>query len=117
MGSLLSKKDEEKLSDAINRRLHDEGKKLKNEVKLLLLGKLLCKKCNYTILTTYTGTGESGKSTFAKQLKILHMSGFTKEELMHYKSVLHSNVLVGIATLIDMAPKLGYTINPALQVW
>jgi guanine nucleotide-binding protein G(i) subunit alpha len=98
MGSLLSKKDEEKLSDAINRRLHDDGKKLKNEVKLLLLG-----------------TGESGKSTFAKQLKILHMSGFTKEELMHYKSVLHSNVLVGIATLIDMAPKLGYTINPALQ--
>lgn len=44
------------------------------------------------------------------------MSGFTKEELMHYKSVLHSNVLVGIATLIDMAPKLGFTINPALQV-
>lgn len=44
------------------------------------------------------------------------MSGFTKEELMHYKSVLHSNVLVGIATLIDMAPKLGYTINPALKV-
>jgi hypothetical protein len=40
MGSLLSKKDEEKLSDSINRRLHDEGKKLKNEVKLLLLGKL-----------------------------------------------------------------------------
>lgn len=34
---------------------------------------------------------------------------------MHYKSVLHSNVLVGIATLIDMAPKLGFTINPALQ--
>jgi len=98
MGSLLSKKDEEKLNDAINKNIHQEGKKLKNEVKLLLLG-----------------TGESGKSTFAKQLKILHMSGFTKEELMHYKSVLHSNVLVGMATLIDMAPKLGFTINPELQ--
>jgi len=97
MGSLLSKKDEEKLSDAINKSIHQDGKKLKNEVKLLLLG-----------------TGESGKSTFAKQLKILHMDGFTKEELMHYKSVLHSNVLVGISTLIDMAPKLGYTINPSL---
>ena len=44
------------------------------------------------------------------------MSGFTKEELMHYKSVLHSNVLVGLATLIEMAPKLGYTIDPSLQV-
>ena len=40
MGSLLSKKDEEKLNDAINRSLHAEGKKLKNEVKLLLLGML-----------------------------------------------------------------------------
>jgi len=98
MGSLLSKKEEEKWSDAINKGLHADGKKLKNEVKLLLLG-----------------TGESGKSTFAKQLKILHMSGFTKEELMHYKSVLHSNVLVGMSTLIEMAPKLGYTIDPALE--
>jgi len=98
MGSLLSKKDEEKLSDAINKSIHADGKRLKNEVKLLLLG-----------------TGESGKSTFAKQLKILHMSGFTKEELMHYKSVLHSNVLVGIATLIEMAPKLGYTISQGLS--
>jgi len=43
------------------------------------------------------------------------MQGFTKEELMHYKSVLHSNVLVGMATLIEMAPKLGYTIDPSLQ--
>jgi len=94
----LSKKDEEKLSDAISKSLIAEGKRLKNEVKLLLLG-----------------TGESGKSTFAKQLKILHMSGFTKEELMHYKSVLHSNLLVGMATLVEMAPKLGYTINPALM--
>jgi len=28
---------------------------------------------------------------------------------------LHSNVLVGVATLIDMAPKLGFTISPALE--
>lgn len=42
MGSLLSKKDEEKLSDAINRSIHAEGKKLKNEVKLLLLGLYMC---------------------------------------------------------------------------
>lgn len=45
------------------------------------------------------------------------MSGFTKEELMHYKSVLHSNVLVGIATLIEMAEKMGFAIDPSLQVF
>jgi len=60
------------------------------------------------------GTGESGKSTFAKQLKILHMAGFNKEELAHYKSVLYANIMVGISTLIDQAPKLGYTVNPEL---
>jgi GTPase SAR1 family protein len=98
MGSLLSKKDEEKLSDHINKSLHADGKKLRAEVKLLLLG-----------------TGESGKSTFAKQLKILHMSGFTKEELMHYKSVLHSNILAGMSTLVEQAERLGYTVAPELQ--
>jgi len=97
MGALLSKRDEERLSEAISKTLHTEGRKKKNEIKLLLLG-----------------TGESGKSTFAKQLKILHMAGFTKEELAHYKSVLYANIMVGIATLIDQAPKLGYTINPEL---
>ncbi len=68
-------------------------------------------------MTVQIGTGESGKSTFAKQLKILHMAGFTKEELMHYKTVLHSNIMVGMATLIDMASKLGYTIDASLQVY
>lgn len=38
MGSLLSKKDEEKLNEAINKSLHADGKKLRSEVKLLLLG-------------------------------------------------------------------------------
>jgi len=97
MGGLLSKKDEEKLNDAINKKLHSDGKKLKTEIKLLLLG-----------------AGESGKSTFAKQLKILHMSGFSKEELMHYKNVLHSNVIAGITALVENCEKLGLAMNPAI---
>jgi len=98
MGALLSKKgDDDKRNSEIDRQLAMENKKVKNTIKLLLLG-----------------TGESGKSTVAKQLKILHMSGFSKEELLHYKSVLYSNVMVGIATLIEQAPKLGYEIAPGL---
>jgi len=98
MGALLSKKgDDDKQSRDIDKNLAAENKRIKNTIKLLLLG-----------------TGESGKSTVAKQLKILHMSGFSKEELLHYKSVLYSNVMVGIATLIEQAPKLGYNIAPEL---
>jgi len=60
------------------------------------------------------GTGESGKSTIAKQLRILHLDGFTKDELAHYKSVLESNIMMGIARLIETAPAMDYTISPDL---
>jgi predicted kinase len=33
------------------------------------------------------GAGESGKSTFAKQMKILHMEGFTPEDRVAFKKV------------------------------
>eukprot|EP01111_Echinosteliopsis_oligospora_P003013 TRINITY_DN1484_c0_g1_i1.p1 TRINITY_DN1484_c0_g1~~TRINITY_DN1484_c0_g1_i1.p1 ORF type:complete len:348 (-),score=76.88 TRINITY_DN1484_c0_g1_i1:87-1130(-) len=92
MGILASKSEGSKNNDKINAALRKDSKKQMLEVKLLLLG-----------------TGESGKSTFAKQLKILHMQGFTKEELVHYKNVLQSNVLVGIATLVERAWEYGYS--------
>jgi hypothetical protein len=38
MGSLLSKKDEEKINENINKSLKTEERRLKNEIKLLLLG-------------------------------------------------------------------------------
>jgi guanine nucleotide-binding protein G(i) subunit alpha len=52
----------------LDQQLKDEQKKLAKELKLLLLG-----------------AGESGKSTIAKQMKILHLNGFTKAELMGFK--------------------------------
>eukprot|EP01110_Echinostelium_bisporum_P002994 TRINITY_DN17332_c0_g1_i1.p1 TRINITY_DN17332_c0_g1~~TRINITY_DN17332_c0_g1_i1.p1 ORF type:complete len:347 (+),score=60.12 TRINITY_DN17332_c0_g1_i1:150-1190(+) len=99
MGALMSKKEQDKLNDDINKKLHKDGKKLKSEIKLLLLG-----------------TGESGKSTFAKQLKILHMDGFNKDELAHYKRVLQANVLSGVSALLDNASKFGYTVNESLKI-
>lgn len=95
MGGLLSKKDV--TTNTIDKSLDQERRKKEREVKLLLLG-----------------TGESGKSTIYKQLKILHLAGFSKEELTHYKGVLHSNIMVGIATLIEQAPKLNYDLAPEL---
>jgi len=95
MGALLSKKDESTVT--IDKTLNVEKKKKEREIKLLLLG-----------------TGESGKSTFAKQLKILHLAGFSKDELIHYKGVLHANIMVGISTLVEQSSKLNYTIAPEL---
>jgi guanine nucleotide-binding protein G(i) subunit alpha len=56
----------------------------KKEVKVLLLG-----------------SGESGKSTIVKQMKILHKDGYTKEELYEYKPFVYKNVLDCIRNVIN----------------
>jgi hypothetical protein len=37
-------------------------------------------------LPSLTGSGESGKSTIVKQMKIIHQSGFSQEELLNYRT-------------------------------
>lgn len=39
------------------------------------------------------GSGESGKSTILKQMKILHQNGYTKKELVEYVPFVYRNVL------------------------
>lgn len=78
----------------LDQQLKDEHKRLSKELKLLLLG-----------------AGESGKSTIAKQMKILHLNGFTKAELMGFKPVLHSNAIEVIQTLIHGCSELGIAIG------
>lgn len=33
------------------------------------------------------GSGESGKSTIVKQMKIIHQNGYTQDELMQFKNI------------------------------
>jgi len=70
----------------INTYLRQEKSRLESEVKLLLLG-----------------AGESGKSTIAKQMKIIHLNGFTKEECLTYKSIINNNVVGSMKVLIHAA--------------
>lgn len=44
-------------------------------------------------LTRYVGSGESGKSTVVKQMKIIHQGGYAREELAGYRSVVYRNLL------------------------
>ena len=39
------------------------------------------------------GSGESGKSTIVKQMKIIHQNGYTKDELALYRLTIYKNVL------------------------
>jgi len=59
----------------INRDLASDRKNMGRMVKLLLLG-----------------AGDSGKSTVAKQMKIIHLDGFTDEERASYKTAISNNV-------------------------
>ena len=52
------------------------------------------------------GAGESGKSTITKQMKIIHMKGFTDEERNSYVDIIHSNVIMAMRAIITAQDKL-----------
>lgn len=62
------------------------------------------------------GSGESGKSTIVKQMKILHQNGYTQEELYEYKPFIYKNVMDCIKNvinaIIDLDPEL---IKPKVE--
>ncbi|KAI9846460.1 MAG: Guanine nucleotide-binding protein alpha-2 subunit [Thelocarpon superellum] len=81
MGSCWSKTSKEeaeqkKRSQAIDRRLEEDSKRYRRECKILLLG-----------------SGESGKSTIVKQMKIIHQNGYTLDELALYRLTIYKNLV------------------------
>ncbi|GJN91700.1 hypothetical protein Rhopal_004723-T1 [Rhodotorula paludigena] len=69
-------KTEKERSTAIDRQIDDDAKKLRRECKILLLG-----------------SGESGKSTIVKQMKIIHQNGYTRDEMLLFRLTIHKNIL------------------------
>ena len=53
------------------------------------------------------GSGESGKSTFLKQMRIINGRVFQEDELKLYKIIIFNNVVMGMKVLIDARDKLG----------
>jgi len=70
-------------SRKIDKSLKNARKRFEAEVKLLLLG-----------------AGESGKSTLAKQMKIIHLQGFSDQERNTYKPTIVNNIIVSMKTLV-----------------
>lgn len=56
------------------------------------------------------GSGESGKSTIVKQMKIIHQNGYSVEELAMYRLTIYKN-LVDCAKALVMALRQ-FGINP-----
>uniref|UniRef100_A0A914XCM7 Uncharacterized protein n=1 Tax=Plectus sambesii TaxID=2011161 RepID=A0A914XCM7_9BILA len=59
------------------------------------------------------GGPESGKSTVFKQMKIIHMNGFTELDIINYRYLVHSNAALGLSQLIHGCKLLGIAIDLA----
>ncbi|XP_078455908.1 guanine nucleotide-binding protein G(q) subunit alpha-like [Lampetra fluviatilis] len=85
---------QQKEQKVINDLIEDQIRKSKSrrhlELKLLLLG-----------------TGESGKSTFIKQMRIIHGLGYTEEDRRSFAKQVHQNVLASVQSLAHAMHTLG----------
>lgn len=73
----------------IDKAIEREKQNNRRQVKLLLLG-----------------AGESGKSTFLKQMKIIHGIKFDSEVIHEFQSIVYQNVIRGMKVLVDAREKL-----------
>lgn len=87
------------ITKRIDLQLKEDKKRLQDEIKILLLG-----------------AGESGKSTIAKQFKIINVGEYTEDELKDWKVVVLDNTFFSIKTLVFASEKLGVAILPDNQI-
>lgn len=79
--------EEAKIADRINkeieRQLKKDKKDARRELKLLLLG-----------------TGESGKSTFIKQMRIIHGTGYSDEDKRGHTKLVYQNIFMAMHAIL-----------------
>ena len=76
-------------SRQIDRQLQNEKKNLKQEIKILLLG-----------------AGESGKSTFIKQMRIIHGQDYSEQDRLDFRYTIYHNILKGCKILVEARRRL-----------
>src|SRR4051794_16506538 len=57
------------------------------------------------------GTGESGKSTIVKQMKIIHQDGYSESELKEFIEVMRANTISCVKSLLEGCELLGIQIR------
>ncbi|KAF7645909.1 hypothetical protein LDENG_00196210, partial [Lucifuga dentata] len=84
-GCCISAEDKEnqRINEEIEKQLRKDKKDSRRELKLLLLG-----------------TGESGKSTFIKQMRIIHGGGYTDEDKRSYAKLVFQNIYTSMQCMI-----------------
>ncbi|XP_032632274.1 guanine nucleotide-binding protein subunit alpha-13 [Chelonoidis abingdonii] len=81
--------EQQRKSKEIDKCLNREKTYVKRLVKILLLG-----------------AGESGKSTFLKQMRIIHGQDWDRMAREEFRATIYSNVIKGVRVLVDAREKL-----------
>jgi GTPase SAR1 family protein len=87
------------VSKDIDKQIKTHAAKSHLEVKLLLLG-----------------TGESGKSTIVKQMKLLYQTPYTEQEAAVFRTTVFSNIVTSMKTLLQYREHFGIPLrSPAAE--
>ncbi|XP_021100732.1 guanine nucleotide-binding protein subunit alpha-15 isoform X2 [Heterocephalus glaber] len=78
-----------RIDQEINKILLEQKKQDRGELKLLLLG-----------------PGESGKSTFIKQMRIIHGAGYSEEDRKGFRPLVYQNIFVSMQAMIEAVEQL-----------
>jgi guanine nucleotide-binding protein G(q) subunit alpha len=82
-------KEQRRINQEIEKQLRKDKRDARRELKLLLLG-----------------TGESGKSTFIKQMRIIHGSGYTDDDKRGFIKLVIQNVYMAITSMLKAMDQL-----------
>jgi guanine nucleotide-binding protein subunit alpha len=116
MGNCCSQRDDQEKEAAqrsaqIDRQIEQDGKKLKKECKILLLGTSALSFRSQTPYLGDLGSSESGKSTIVKQMCIIHQDGFSYDTKITYREAIYSNLLESAQAVATAMHK--FKVEPA----
>lgn len=87
-------REQKRINYEINKQLKKDKRNARRELKLLLLG-----------------TGESGKSTFIKQMRIIHGNGYSLEDKRQHIRLVYQNVFMAMQSMIRAVETLHINYN------
>lgn len=81
--------DEARRSRNIDKEIFRDGVRAMRQMRVLLLG-----------------AGETGKTTFVKQMRIIYGEDYDKQDLLEFRAIIYTNVFRAIQVLVDARKKL-----------
>uniref|UniRef100_A0A2P2HYG0 Guanine nucleotide-binding protein subunit alpha n=1 Tax=Hirondellea gigas TaxID=1518452 RepID=A0A2P2HYG0_9CRUS len=89
-------KEQKRINQEIERQLRRDKRDARRELKLLLLG-----------------TGESGKSTFIKQMRIIHGAGYSDDDKRGFIKLVYQNIFMAMQSMVEAMSLLAISYGDA----